>query len=76
MLLKGERQSRQVLPIDFDLGPADAKKRRADIMSNPNNPLHEAWKSKRHPRKQEAMDEIASCVAYCASHAATLKDPE
>ena len=23
-----------------------------------------------------AMDEIASCVAYCASHAATLKDPE
>lgn len=44
---------------DFDLGPADAKKRRADIMSNPNNPLHEAWKSKRHPRKQEAMDEIA-----------------
>lgn len=44
---------------DFELGPADAKSKRADIMTNKDNPLNEAFKNKRHPRHQEAMDEIA-----------------
>jgi len=44
---------------DFELGPADAKKKRMDIMTNKDNPLNEAFKNKRHPRHQEAMEEIA-----------------
>ena len=44
---------------DFDTGPADAKSKRADIMTNEANPLNAAWTDKRHPRHQEAMDEIA-----------------
>lgn len=51
---------------DFDLGPGDAKQKRMDIMTNPNNPLNEAWKSKRHPRKQEAMEEVARLSAIIA----------
>lgn len=58
----GRRMSESALvagdKADFDLGPADAKRKRMDIMTNPNNPLHEAWKSKRHPRKAEAMSEV------------------
>jgi hypothetical protein len=44
---------------DFETGPAEAKNKRADIMTNKDNPLHEAWKNKRHPRHQDAMDEVA-----------------
>lgn len=44
---------------DHDMGPADARSKRADIMTNKENPLNAAWKNKRHPRHQEAMDEVA-----------------
>lgn len=58
----GRRMSESALvagdKADFDLGPADAKRKRMDIMTNPSNPLNEAWKSKRHPRKAEAMAEV------------------
>jgi len=51
---------------DLDLGLDDAKKRRADIMVNKDNPLFEAFHKKRHPRHQEAMDEIARLSAIVA----------
>jgi len=51
---------------DFDLGPADAKSKRADIMTNKQNPLWSAFHNLdengnkiRHPRHKEAMDEVA-----------------
>jgi len=51
-LVSGERS-------DYEAGPAEAASKRADIMTNKDNPLNEAWKNKRHPRHQEAMDEVA-----------------
>ena len=44
---------------DLDLGMDDAKKKRADIMTNDQNPLNKAFYDKRHARHQEAMDEVA-----------------
>jgi hypothetical protein len=44
---------------DLDMSGEDAKKKRADIMTNKSNPLYEAFHSKKHPRHQEAMDEVS-----------------
>lgn len=50
-LVRGERPS-------FDLNANDAKARKNDIMANKQNPLNEAYFNKRHPRHDEAVNEV------------------
>ncbi len=50
-LVRGEKP-------DTELTGRDAEAKKKDILYNKNNPLHEAYVDKKHPRHQEALDTV------------------